>query len=104
MKRKNLIALIGIWACAIGLVLIVYPSHSEHAVQPPSEGCVAVSKLRSSPISSTVLQKTGITVQTRGDSPHSPPMIDEIRNAETHHLMQEAPEWRASPRHCSENP
>jgi hypothetical protein len=45
MNRKNLIALIGVWACAIGLMLIAFPSHSENAVQqPPSEGCIAVSK------------------------------------------------------------
>jgi hypothetical protein len=44
MTRKNLIALIGVWTCAIGLMLIAFPSHSENAGQPPSEGCVAVSK------------------------------------------------------------
>jgi hypothetical protein len=44
MKRKNLIALIGVWTCAIGLMLIAYPSHSENAAQPPSERCVPVSK------------------------------------------------------------
>ena len=42
MKRKNFIALIGVWTCAIGLMLIAFPSHSVNA-QPPSEGCVAVS-------------------------------------------------------------
>ncbi len=44
MKRQNLIALIGVWTCAIGLMLIAFPSHSENAEQPPSEHCVAVSK------------------------------------------------------------
>ena len=44
MKRKNLIALIGAWTCAIGLTLIAFPSHSVNAEQPPSERCVAVSK------------------------------------------------------------
>jgi hypothetical protein len=44
MKRKTLIALIGVWTCAIGLMLIAFPSHSVNAEQPPSEGCVAVSK------------------------------------------------------------
>jgi hypothetical protein len=44
MKRKNFIALIGVWACAIGLMLIAFPSHSVNAEQPPSEACVAVSK------------------------------------------------------------
>ena len=44
MKRKNLIALIGVWTCAIGLMLIAFPSHSVNAEQPPSERCVAVSK------------------------------------------------------------
>ena len=44
MKRKNFIALIGVWTCAIGLMLIAFPSHSVNAEQPPSEGCVAVSK------------------------------------------------------------
>ena len=44
MKQKNFIALIGVWTCAIGLMLIAFPSHSVNAEQPPSEGCVAVSK------------------------------------------------------------
>jgi hypothetical protein len=44
MKRKNLIALIGAWICAIGLMLTAFPSLSVNAQQPPSEGCVAVSK------------------------------------------------------------
>ena len=44
MKRKNFIALIGVWTCAIGLMLIAFPSQSENAEQPPSEQCVAVSK------------------------------------------------------------
>jgi hypothetical protein len=44
MKRKNFIALIGVWTCAIGLMLIAFPSHSVNVEQPPSEGCVAVSK------------------------------------------------------------
>jgi hypothetical protein len=44
MKRNNLIALIGVWACAIGLMLIAFSSSSVNAGQPPSERCVAVSK------------------------------------------------------------
>ena len=44
MKRKNLIALIGVWTCAIGLMLFAFPSLSVNAGQPPSERCVAVSK------------------------------------------------------------
>ena len=44
MKRKNFIALIGVWTSAIGLMLIAFPSHSVNAEQPSSEGCVAVSK------------------------------------------------------------
>ena len=44
MKRKNFIALIGVWTCVIGLMLIAFPSHSVNAEQPSSEGCVAVSK------------------------------------------------------------
>ena len=44
MKRKNLIALIGACTCAIGLMLIAFPSPSVNAEQPPREGCVAVSK------------------------------------------------------------
>jgi hypothetical protein len=44
MKRKNLIALIGAWVCAIGLMLFAFPSLSVNAGQPPSERCVAVTK------------------------------------------------------------
>ena len=44
MKRKNLIALIGVWTCAIGLMLFAFPSLSVNAAQPPSERCVPVSK------------------------------------------------------------
>jgi len=44
MKRKNLIALIGAWTCAIGLMLTAFPSLSVNAEQRPSERCVAVSK------------------------------------------------------------
>jgi hypothetical protein len=44
MKWKNLIALIGVWTCAIGLMLIAFPSLSVNAAQPPSDRCVAVSK------------------------------------------------------------
>jgi hypothetical protein len=44
MKRQNLIILIGVWTCAIGLMLIAFPSSSVSAGQPPSERCVAVSK------------------------------------------------------------
>jgi hypothetical protein len=35
MKRKNLIALIGACTCAIGLMLIAFPSPSVNAEQPP---------------------------------------------------------------------
>ena len=38
MTRKNLIALIGAWTCAIGLTLIAFPSHSVNAEQPPRNG------------------------------------------------------------------
>ena len=38
MKRKNFIALIGVWTCAIGLMLIAFPSHSVNAEQPPRKG------------------------------------------------------------------
>ena len=44
MKRKNLIALIGACTCAIGLMLIAFPSPSVNADQPPRNGCVAVSR------------------------------------------------------------
>jgi hypothetical protein len=44
MKRQNLIALIGVWTCAIGLMLFAFPSSSVNAAQPPSERCVPVSK------------------------------------------------------------
>jgi hypothetical protein len=44
MNRQNLIALIGVWTCSIGLMLIAFPSLSVNAEQPPSERCVAVSK------------------------------------------------------------
>ena len=44
MKRENLIYLIGVWTCAVGLMLNAFPSHSVNAEQPPSEQCVAVSK------------------------------------------------------------
>ena len=47
MKRKNLIALIGACTCAIGLMLITFPSPSVNVEQPPREGCVAVSKQES---------------------------------------------------------
>jgi hypothetical protein len=43
MKQKNLVALIGVWTCAIGLMLIAFSSRSVNA-EPPSEQCVAVSK------------------------------------------------------------
>jgi hypothetical protein len=45
MKRGNLIAPIanGILSCAIGLMLIAFPS-SGNAEQPPDKQCVAVSK------------------------------------------------------------
>src|SRR5665811_320257 len=39
MKRKNLIALIGACTCAIGLMLIAFPSPSVNAEQPPRNGC-----------------------------------------------------------------
>jgi hypothetical protein len=41
---KNLIALIGICACAIGLMLTAMPVLSMDAERPPSERCLAVSK------------------------------------------------------------
>ena len=44
MKWQNLIAFIGVWTCAIGLMLFAFPSLSVNAAQPPSERCVAVSK------------------------------------------------------------
>lgn len=46
MPRENLIALIEnpVWACAIGLVLIAFPSPSANAEEPPRKECVAVSK------------------------------------------------------------
>ena len=44
MKRKNLIALIGACTCAIGLMLIAFPSPSANAEQPPQDRCVAVSE------------------------------------------------------------
>jgi hypothetical protein len=44
MTWRNLIALIGASICAIGFVLIAFPSPSVNAQQPPQAGCVAVSK------------------------------------------------------------
>jgi hypothetical protein len=46
MKRGNLIALIenGALSCAIGLMLIAFPSASVNAEQPPGKQCVSVSK------------------------------------------------------------
>ena len=42
MQRRNLIVLIG--ACAIGLMLAVFPGPAVNADQPPRPGCVAVVK------------------------------------------------------------
>jgi hypothetical protein len=44
MKQGNLIVLVGVVTCAIGLMLIAFPSLSVNAEQPPLERCVAVSK------------------------------------------------------------
>lgn len=46
MKRRNLIALIenGSLSCAIGLMLIAFPSSSVNAEQPPGKQCVSVPK------------------------------------------------------------
>jgi hypothetical protein len=43
MKLKNLIVLIGVWTCVIGLMLIAFSYLSASAEQPPAERCVAVS-------------------------------------------------------------
>ena len=43
MKRKNVIVLIGIWTCAIGLMLIAYPFLAVSAEEPPVDRCIAVS-------------------------------------------------------------
>lgn len=44
MNRKNVIAVIGVWTCAIALMLAAFSSLSVNAEQPPSERCIAVSK------------------------------------------------------------
>jgi hypothetical protein len=44
MKWTNVITLIGVCACAIGLMLIAFPALSVNAEQTPSERCVAVSR------------------------------------------------------------
>jgi hypothetical protein len=44
MKQKNLVVLIGACICAIGLMLVAFPSLSVNAEQPPTERCVAVSE------------------------------------------------------------
>ena len=43
MTWRNLIALIGASICAIGFMLIAFPSPWVNA-EPPQKGCVAVSK------------------------------------------------------------
>lgn len=65
MKRKNLIALIGVWACAIGLMLTAFPPHSENAVQPPSEHCIAVSKQEYDSANSQKLLRTRFSAYAR---------------------------------------
>lgn len=46
MKQGNLIAPIanGTLSCAIGLMLVAFPSSSGNAEQPPDKQCVSVSK------------------------------------------------------------
>ena len=58
MKRQNLIALIGVWTCAIGLMLFAFPSSSVNAAQPPSERCVPVSKQEYDSAGSKMLLQT----------------------------------------------
>ena len=65
MNRQNLIALIGVWTCAIGLMLIAFPSHSENAGQPPSERCVAVSKQEYDSADSQMLLRTRFSSYAR---------------------------------------
>jgi hypothetical protein len=44
MQRRNLIVLVGVWTCAIGLMLAAFPGPSVNAGQPPRPGCVSVVK------------------------------------------------------------
>jgi hypothetical protein len=65
MKRKTLISLIGAWTCAIGLMLIAFPSSSVNAGQPPSEGCVVVSKQEYDSASRQMLLRTRFSMYAR---------------------------------------
>jgi hypothetical protein len=64
MNRK-LIALIGIWACAIGLMLTAAPFLSANAGEPPSERCLAVTKQEYDSANRQMLLQTRFTAYER---------------------------------------
>jgi len=63
--RKILVALIGVWTCAIGLMLIAFSSASVNARQPPSEACVAVSKQEYDSADRQMLLRTRFSMYAR---------------------------------------
>jgi hypothetical protein len=64
MGRK-LIALIGIWACGIGLMLTAVPFLSADAKEPPSERCLAVTKQEYDSANRQMLLRTRFTAYER---------------------------------------
>jgi hypothetical protein len=64
MNRK-VIALIGILACVIGLMLTAAPFLSANAAEPPSERCLAVTKQEYNSANRHMLLRTRFTAYER---------------------------------------
>jgi len=68
MNRK-VIALIGILACVIGLMLTAAPFLSANAAEPPSERCLAVTKQEYDSANRHMLLRTRFTAYERTGQP-----------------------------------